>query len=331
VQELLGGTTTVHCEPTNWFSALSFSLFLSDMRTARGALRLASIARHAAPRVACPSRGLAAAAEQWQPQAYTGGGGTTASGLTRVGFTLQFETQELEQYLKDHEAVWPEMQQALVDCGWHNYSLFYRPDGFAFGYFETDADFDTCCARMAETEVNPRWQDAMSKYTPANVRPDEAAGTMDHYFYLGTDRVMDAAEVDPSLLPSASWDPPAYTGGGGTTGAGLRRCCFQMKFEAAELEQYLVDHETVWPEMQQALVDCGWHNYSLFYRPDGFAVGYFETDAASFEEAGARMDGYDVNAVWQEAMSKYTPANTSPIDAAQELTHYFYIGDDRIM
>ena len=35
---------------------------------------------------------------------------------------------------------------------------------------------------MAQTDVNPRWQDAMSKYTPANVRPDEAAGTMEHYF-----------------------------------------------------------------------------------------------------------------------------------------------------
>ena len=80
-----------------------------------------------------------------------------------------------------------------------------------------------------------------------------------------------------------------------------------------------------------------------FYRPDGFAVGYFETDASGFEEAGGRMDSFDVNAVWvracsssllshgnlkggcsqQEAMSKYTPANTSPIDAAMELEHYF--------
>ena len=118
--------------------------------------------------------------------------------------------------------------------------------------------------------------------------------------------------------------------------------------------------------MQQALVACGWHNYSLvppppplhkppkltyltpiflqFYRPDGFAVGYFETDASGFEEAGGRMDSFDVNTVWvraccsslcflrgslkggcsqQEAMSKYTPANTSPIDAAMELQHYF--------
>jgi hypothetical protein len=51
----------------------------------------------------------------------------------------------------------------------------------------------------------------------------------------------------------------------GVCGApGRRRCCFQMKFEPAELSQYLTDHEAVWPEMQEALVACGWHNYSLF-------------------------------------------------------------------
>ena len=77
--------------------------------------------------------------------------------------------------------------------------------------------------------------------------------------------------------------------------------------------------------MQEALVACGWHNYSLvrpervspqlthltaavrrplqFYRPDGFAVGYFETDASGFEEAGGRMDSFDVNAVWVRACS----------------------------
>lgn len=38
--------------------------------------------------------------------------------------------------------------------------------------------------------------------------------------------------------------------------------------------------------MQQALVDCGWYDYSLFYRADGFAVGVFQTDTAGFHEVG---------------------------------------------
>ena len=80
--------------------------------------------------------------------------------------------------------------------------------------------------------------------------------------------------------------------------------------------------------MQDALVECGWHNYSLYYKPDGFAVGYFETEVG-FDDACARMDSMAVNAVWQEQMTKYTPKNTSPIDAAQVLKHYFYMGTDK--
>merc|ERR1712023_141746 len=103
-------------------------------------------------------------------------------------------------------------------------------------------------------------------------------GTMEHYFYLGTD-------VQPADTPGGSisaveleWMPQPFTGGGGLTKAGLKRQCFFMQLNPEDLPQYLKDHENVWPDMQEALVKCGWHNYSLFYRPDGFAVGYFETD-----------------------------------------------------
>jgi hypothetical protein len=40
------------------------------------------------------------------------------------------------------------------------------------------------------------------------------------------------------------------------------------------------------------------------------------------------MEKTGVNERWQDAMKVYTPANVSPIDAAQELTHYFYLGCD---
>ena len=122
------------------------------------------------------------------PQRYHGAA-LTAAGLRRNAFTLQFDTANLQGYLDDHATgVWPEMQQALVDCGWHNYSLFYRPDGFAFGYFESDVGFDAACARMNEKEVNAKWQKAMAKYTVAETSPIEASGELQHYFYLGTDQ-----------------------------------------------------------------------------------------------------------------------------------------------
>ena len=131
----------------------------------------------------------------FEPQTFTGGGGLTSAGRRRICFQLQFDTSNLPQYLKDHEAVWPEMQQALVSCGWHNYSLFFRPDGYAIGYFETDVDFTTACARMDATEVNARWQATMAKYTPKGLSPLEEICELQHYFYLGTDR-LDATKVE---------------------------------------------------------------------------------------------------------------------------------------
>lgn len=50
------------------------------------------------------------------------------------------------------------MQEALVECGWYNYSLFYRPDGFAIGYYETDnKDHAESCDKMAKMAVNTKW------------------------------------------------------------------------------------------------------------------------------------------------------------------------------
>ena len=70
---------------------------------------------------------------------------------------MTFNPEKFDKYLKDHEAIWPEMQKALVRCGWHNYSLFYRKDGFAIGYFETDGTFEEACNRMSKEKINTKW------------------------------------------------------------------------------------------------------------------------------------------------------------------------------
>ena len=124
------------------------------------------------------------------PQRFTGGGGLTATGRRRICFEMRFNPDRLDEYVKRHETVWPEMQEALVRCGWHNYSLFLRPDGFAIGYFEAEggATFEQCCQAMSRESVNTRWQEDMAAFTALGDKPDEAAKTLEHYFYLGTDR-----------------------------------------------------------------------------------------------------------------------------------------------
>lgn len=84
--------------------------------------------------------------------------------MKRVGFLLKVKENMLDEYKKRHEAVWPEMLDALRRTGWHNYSLFLREDGLLFGYFEAQESFQASLDGMNEEEVNTKWQDAMAPF-----------------------------------------------------------------------------------------------------------------------------------------------------------------------
>ena len=58
--------------------------------------------------------------------------------MQRVGFRLQVRPEMMDEYVRRHAEVWPDMLQALRETGWTNYTLFLdRSDGTLFGYFET--------------------------------------------------------------------------------------------------------------------------------------------------------------------------------------------------
>ena len=44
----------------------------------------------------------------------------------------------------------------------------------------------------------------------------------------------------------------------------MKRIGFLLKVKQEKLEEYTKHHETVWPEMLDALRRTGWHNYSIF-------------------------------------------------------------------
>jgi L-rhamnose mutarotase len=83
----------------------------------------------------------------------------------------------------------------------------------------------------------------------------------------------------------------------------MTRVCFLLKVRAGKIDEYRRRHQQVWPEMLEALRATGWHNYSLFLRPDGLLIGYLETP--DFEQARARMQDHPVNARWQAEMAPF--------------------------
>jgi L-rhamnose mutarotase len=106
--------------------------------------------------------------------------------VKRVGFQLKVKEEKLDEYIKHHEQVWPEMLAALRQAGWHNYSLFVREDGLLFGYFETPDSLEAAQAKMAATEINTRWQEFMAPYFESanNERADEMFVQLREVFHL---------------------------------------------------------------------------------------------------------------------------------------------------
>jgi len=105
--------------------------------------------------------------------------------MKRVCFVLQVKPERLEEYKARHRTVWPDMQQALRETGWNNYSLFLRPDGLLVGYLETD-NFELARAGMAKREVNQRWQREMADFffQPNGLLPDRAMQPLEEIFHL---------------------------------------------------------------------------------------------------------------------------------------------------
>ena len=103
----------------------------------------------------------------------------------RYCFHLQVRPDRMAEYVERHQAVWPEMQDALRATGWRNYSLFLRTDGLLIGYVEAD-DLAAAQAAMAATEVNARWQAQMTEFFAGidGRPPDESFLLLPEIFHL---------------------------------------------------------------------------------------------------------------------------------------------------
>jgi L-rhamnose mutarotase len=105
--------------------------------------------------------------------------------MTRVAFVLKVRPHLIDEYREQHQAVWPDMLEALRRTGWHNYTLFLREDGSLFGYFETPGSFEDALAAMAAEPVNVRWQRQMAPYFEGSGgAADTMMAQLDEVFHL---------------------------------------------------------------------------------------------------------------------------------------------------
>ncbi|MCP4168223.1 MAG: L-rhamnose mutarotase [Chloroflexi bacterium] len=106
--------------------------------------------------------------------------------MKRVGFILKVKEEMMEDYIKHHANVWPEMLEALARSGWHNYSLFMKEDGMLFGYYETPVSHQAALDDMVAEEINAKWQEFMAPYFEGldGLPADESMIVLKEVFHL---------------------------------------------------------------------------------------------------------------------------------------------------
>lgn len=90
--------------------------------------------------------------------------------MPRVGFRLWVQPDKLDEYIRLHQEVWPELLDDMRAAGIRNYTIF--SDGpELFGYYECD-DLEKVQQAMATSDANRRWQEFMSNYLLTPIDPD---------------------------------------------------------------------------------------------------------------------------------------------------------------
>ncbi|WP_017812186.1 L-rhamnose mutarotase [Paenibacillus shenyangensis] len=80
--------------------------------------------------------------------------------MQRVSFVLNIRPEDHEEYIRRHEAVYPELLQAFGEVGIRTYSIFLH-GGTLFAYMEVE-DYEQAQVQLANHEANQRWQTYMS-------------------------------------------------------------------------------------------------------------------------------------------------------------------------
>lgn len=106
----------------------------------------------------------------------------------------------------------------------------------------------------------------------------------------------------------------------------MQRVCFYLQVDPTRLAEYRREHAAVWPEMLAAIRDSGRRNYSLFLRPDGLLIGYYETDDDAASQAALANDPR--TAAWEARMSEFfIDAAGRPDQSATPLEEIFNLDD----
>ena len=80
--------------------------------------------------------------------------------MERYAWKAKVKEGMLEEYIRRHDEIWPEMKQMLHEAGVRNYSI-WNVGGDLFGYYECAHGVAFAAKTQAESEIVDRWNEYM--------------------------------------------------------------------------------------------------------------------------------------------------------------------------
>lgn len=81
---------------------------------------------------------------------------------------------KLDEYIRRHDEIWPEMTKVLDEAGVHNYTIWQVGDEL-FGYYEAEQGIEFAARVQAQSAVVDRWNEYMKDVMVMDIDP--ATGT----------------------------------------------------------------------------------------------------------------------------------------------------------
>lgn len=80
----------------------------------------------------------------------------------------------IDEYIKRHDEIWPEMKEVLEKAGIKNYSI-WNVGNELFGYYECEKGVEYAAKVQAESEVVDRWNEYMKDILIMEMDPETGA------------------------------------------------------------------------------------------------------------------------------------------------------------
>ena len=106
--------------------------------------------------------------------------------MIRKAFRISVEPEYQGDYVRRHNPIWRDLEDALLAHGVRSYSIFLDPqtsDLFAYAEIESEERW----AAIATTEVCQRWWQTMRDIMPSNADASPVSRGLPEVFHLGVE------------------------------------------------------------------------------------------------------------------------------------------------